>query len=317
MLPFILPALIGGIGSLAASAIKSSSDQKMAREQNLLNAQQAEKQWEYSEEQQERQFQYDLQTMEKQRVYDLEDRQFAIDNPTVIKGEVDYEQMVASAEKAGINPLTALRNGGSAGFSATSQPSAPLSRTAPTRHAALRHAPGQTAAPGMGGAIGDGIMGFLQNFDPFADQKREMEQRLVEAQISSLNAGTLNMRSSANRPMSFNVPAYTANTMEQRTSGKSATVTPPSRVMYDMDGTKIPVGPGSKAGDWEDEYGEVAGELEGFPRYLRDRVKPALMNPKTYGLNAWPSWEYPQLKAPPPYLDSIRPPLPKGGGGGW
>jgi len=41
----------------------------------------------------------------------------------VVKNEVDYGKMVSSATAAGFNPLTALRNGGSAGFTTTTSPS--------------------------------------------------------------------------------------------------------------------------------------------------------------------------------------------------
>lgn len=145
-----------------------------------------------------------------QRKWDLEDRQYAIDHPTVIKNEVDYDEMVKSAEAAGINPLTALRNGGSAGFSLSSQPAAPLSRQAP-----VKEAPHQQATAGLYGGGGGSALGslgeslqsvgnnWLANFDPFQDQKREAEYQLVQAQIRNLNASTGNLRS-----QSFNVPAH-------------------------------------------------------------------------------------------------------------
>ena len=37
---------------------------------------------------------------------------------------VDYVSMARNAQKAGFNPLTAIRNGGSAGFTSTTSPSA-------------------------------------------------------------------------------------------------------------------------------------------------------------------------------------------------
>ncbi|MER8450129.1 hypothetical protein NKG60_08995 [Mesorhizobium sp. M1428] len=74
--------------------------------------------------------------------------------------------MVNSAEKAGFNPLTAIRNGGSAGFTRTTTPGNPL-------------AAGLSAAGS-----------FLTNFDPFADAARDQASRLVDAQIRNLDAET-------------------------------------------------------------------------------------------------------------------------------
>ncbi len=111
-----------------------------------------------------------------QRQWDLEDR----DEARAYSRDV-YKHLVEDAEAAGFNPLTALRNGGGANYNAAAG-FAPLSRKAPVKQA-------------VGGSpIGDAISGFgdfLSNFDPFADQKREQEYRLVESQISALNAGAL------------------------------------------------------------------------------------------------------------------------------
>lgn len=79
--------------------------------------------------------------------------------------EVDYVKMRDNAEKAGFNPLTAIRNGGSAGFTSTTSPGSG----------------GLSAALSAAG-------NFLTNFDPFADAKREQESRYVEAQINNLNS---------------------------------------------------------------------------------------------------------------------------------
>lgn len=193
---------------------------------------------------------------------------------------VDYARMVQDAEAAGFNPLTALRNGGAAGFSVSTTPGTPLSTA-------------------IGQGLAAGTQSFLANFDPFADQKREAEYNLVQAQIANLNAST-----DAFRSRSFNVPGYGAGNVERRPSGAAGQLAA-GRVLLDQSGAEIKVGPGSQAEEWEQEYGEVAGELEGFPRYLRDRVVPALKNPGTYGLSSWdyftvPSFEWPALESAPP-----------------
>lgn len=310
MLPFILPALIAGVGSVAATALQNSANRKAQSEQNFLNAQQADKQ-----------HQYNWEAMEKQREYDLEDRQFAIDNPTVIKGEVDYEKMVASAAAAGINPLTALRNGGSAGFSATSQPSAPLSRNVP-----VRQAPHQGVAAQQS-ALGAGIGSFIENFDPFAAQRREMEQQVVAAQIENLNAHTTSMLNPM-RPRSFNVPTYTAGTIESRPSGAAAQL---SKVVTGdpqavVEGQPSVTNPWQKAKvdprirdaeSFESRYGdsEIAQMLYGVYVGWGDLSKNVPEPPKVtdlydIGYNWW------QKKANDDYDKQNRRAL-GGGGGGW
>lgn len=92
---------------------------------------------------------------------------------TTTTSRVDYKRMVRDAEAAGFNPLTALRNGGAAGFSVSTSttPAAPLSAR---------------LADGVAG----GVNAFLQNFDPHADSQREERSRLIEAQVNNLNAST-------------------------------------------------------------------------------------------------------------------------------
>ena len=79
--------------------------------------------------------------------------------------------MVREAEAAGFNPLTALRNGGAAGFSVSTTPAAPLSAR-------------------LADGIAGGVNAFLQNFDPHADAAREKGFALIDAQIRNLNASS-------------------------------------------------------------------------------------------------------------------------------
>ncbi|OCC05615.1 hypothetical protein BA190_07570 [Labrys sp. WJW] len=110
------------------------------------------------------------------------------DEPKVTTSYVDYRRMVREAEAAGFNPLTAIRNGGSAGFSVSSTTgggSSPLSRVA-------------GALPG----IADN---FLQAIDPFNDKSREMQYKIQEAQLANLQADT----AARNRVSIGGVPAVT------------------------------------------------------------------------------------------------------------
>ncbi|RUW01428.1 MULTISPECIES: hypothetical protein [unclassified Mesorhizobium] len=82
---------------------------------------------------------------------------------------VDYGRMVRDAEAAGFNPLTAIRNGGSAGFTSTTTPGNPV-----------------------GGALSR-VGDWLTNFNPFEDAERAQRGKLLDAQIANLNAETGNL----------------------------------------------------------------------------------------------------------------------------
>lgn len=104
---------------------------------------------------------------------------------------VDYGRMVRDAEAAGFNPLTALRNGGAAGFTVSSTPAAPLS---------------SRLADGVAGATNS----FLANFDPFQDKQREIGFKLAEAQLANLQADT-----SLKKVQFGGVPTYTGGTQKR------------------------------------------------------------------------------------------------------
>nr|QJB21345.1 MAG: hypothetical protein [Microvirus sp.] len=145
-----------------------------------------------------------MAAMELQRQWDIEDR----DEMRAYSRDV-YKHLVTDAEAAGFNPLTALRNGGGANYNAAAG-MAPLSRKAPVRQA--------VGGSPIGDAASQFGRDFLANFDPFADTKREQEYRLIESQISSLNAGAL----SSNRVARGVSRSYGAPDYERRPSGKAA-----------------------------------------------------------------------------------------------
>lgn len=135
-----------------------------------------------------------METAKLQRQWNIEDRDEARAYGIQELAEVReysrnaYSHLVQDAETAGINPLTALRNGGGAGYSAAYGQSpgfAPLSRQAPTRQAPLLN--------GMGNAVsqaGNQIADFMANFDPHRDAAREDGARLINAQVANLEANT-------------------------------------------------------------------------------------------------------------------------------
>lgn len=115
------------------------------------------------------------------------------DDEKVVRQEVDYRKMAQNAEKAGFNPLTAIRNGGSAGFTNT-------------------YTPALSAADRFGAmfqTLGNAIM----SFDPRADERANLEQDLLRAQIQHLNQS--NAADAPGASMFGNVPVATAPTVKK------------------------------------------------------------------------------------------------------
>lgn len=81
---------------------------------------------------------------------------------------VDYVKMVKWAEKAGFNPLTALRAGGAAGFTTT------------TSHPALS----------AWGGIGDAISQVASAFDPENNARAKLQDDLMRAQLDNIQTET-------------------------------------------------------------------------------------------------------------------------------
>ena len=85
--------------------------------------------------------------------------------------EVDYVKMAENAQAAGFNPLTAIRNGGSAGFTTTTSPT-------------------MSALPEVLGQLGGALGGALdQKLDPIEAKKREIDTVLLDRQLRQLKEG--------------------------------------------------------------------------------------------------------------------------------
>lgn len=188
------------------------------------------------------------------------------------ENRVNYKQMVRDAEAAGFNPLTVLRNGGAAGYMQTAHPAL-------------------SSGEVIGGALSQ-VGNFLADFDPYADQKKEQEARLVEAQIANLNASTGTMfPPRPGKPGSFNVPSWGAANVEQRPSGRAGTLSRDKGVELPASaglpqtptveaptvtnpwptGSGLPVNPGvPDASAWEERYGEPGDWIGGVGTFLMD-----------------------------------------------
>lgn len=123
------------------------------------------------------------------------------EKPQVTENRVNYVQMVADAEAAGFNPLTVLRNGGSAGYGTQ------------TQHPALSSSFGSR----LGDVLATGVSAWA-GFDPQAEQRAELEYNLVQEQLKSAQR--------SNRPTrSFgDVPTYTGTSSRASSGGFSTGV---------------------------------------------------------------------------------------------
>lgn len=199
------------------------------------------------------------------------------DKPQTVTSHVDYARMVRDAEAAGFNPLTAIRNGGSAGFTTTTTPG--LSRSAI-----------------FGEALG-GFANFLANFDPYADQKRELEFQLVQAQVANLAADTdLKRKASIG-----GVPSATGG------SAKSGIVPALGMVIGPQVGTvepptvtnPFPLGSGNDvradrpdAEMAEQRYGDIFQEIFGIGNFLYDTHATMKKREKAAGNPSTRTWRH-------------------------
>lgn len=115
--------------------------------------------------------------------------------PIVSMNTVDYASMVADAEASGFNPLTVLRNGGSAGYSTSvTLPSMSQTTTSGMQSTASVGQDVQTTSGGSSGAnplgavfdavgrVGD----IFASYDPMKAKREEMEFQIQKEQLRRL-----------------------------------------------------------------------------------------------------------------------------------
>lgn len=141
--------------------------------------------------------------------------------------------LVEDAQAAGFNPLTVMRSGGASSYNSAAG-LAPLSASrltsspAQMQQAPVRQAVGGSAVGSAMGAVGD----FLSNFDPFADQKKEQEYRLVESQIAALNASALS-------GVAKGAGSFASSDIERRPSRAAAALSKPFGINKPGEGTLV------------------------------------------------------------------------------
>lgn len=206
---------------------------------------------------------YDRAQLEESRAYN----RAQLDETRAYSRQV-LGNLVEDAQAAGFNPLTVLRGGGASSYNSAAGlaplSSAPLtasripSSPAQMQQAPVRQAVGGSVVGAAAGAIGD----FLSNFDPFADQKKEQEYRLVESQIAALNASALS-------GVARGAGSYATGAMERRLSGLGGVLGKPSPwtagdVTVTNPFQKLEVNPNaSDAATWEQRYGEPGSWVGG------------------------------------------------------
>lgn len=172
---------------------------------------------------------------------------FGGDDDQETTSRIDYKQMVADAEAAGFNPLTAIRNGGSAGYTATSHP-------ALSSGAFIADALGQ-----VGSAIA--------SYNPMDEATAKLEYEIKQATLANLQADTAaRLKASVGGvPVSTGARNVAAGSPLATGLPLSPTVEVPTLTNPYSVQSGIPVDPNiPDAAAAEERYGDVAGSVWGI-----------------------------------------------------
>lgn len=103
---------------------------------------------------------------------------------------INYAAMVKAAEGAGFNPLTVLRNGGSAGFMEGTQNTISMTPQLTTRTSSTTSGGSSgSSGPDYGqifGSLGQAVGDYM---DPIASKKRAVESAVYDAQLEGIKNG--------------------------------------------------------------------------------------------------------------------------------
>lgn len=104
-----------------------------------------------------------------------------------VRNSVDYQAMVREAEAAGFNPLTVLRNGGSAGFAVQTMPAVASSST-------------------LGNALGDAFFAGVEAYSPIRKADTKQQKQLMMDQVRSWDKSPLSRQAVAQPPTARAAP---------------------------------------------------------------------------------------------------------------
>lgn len=189
--------------------------------------------------------------------------------------KINYNAIRRDAERAGFNPLTALRNGASAGFTTTMHP------------------------PAFGAAISDAANAFASvfaNMDPNKDRMEEIQFKLAEASLDNLQTDTaLRLR----RLSLGDAPAYSAGN-SARTMGVASAASsespmePGQRTLTNPypQGSGVGVNPAvPDAASAEERYGDILSNVFGVGVAVADFFHNARsFKAPTGGVRHGPDW---------------------------
>lgn len=182
---------------------------------------------------------------------------FGGDKPKETTSRVDYARMVQDAEAAGFNPLTAIRNGGSAGFTATTTP-------------------GLSSGEYLADAL-KGVGEIVSSYDPMAKATADLEFKIKQETLRNLQADTAQRlkASIGGVPASRGKTVVTGGGALSPSAGASVTpkVQQPGVTNPYPTASGVVVDPGvPDASAYEDRYGdsEIGSMLAGGYIFLRD-----------------------------------------------
>lgn len=181
------------------------------------------------------------------------------------KSSVDYVALRKNAEKAGFNPLTALQNGGSAGFARVSGP------------------PALSSTEAIANVLGTAADTWFNRDKVAADAEKEaLELALMRQELANLQKPSEVVR---DRDFGYSIPQVTTSTG----SAHDAPSPPLASRLPVSSGSPVLHGPvngsdgltvagqkwervtqTSPASDWSDEYGDVAESIIGLPKLVFD-----------------------------------------------
>jgi len=174
------------------------------------------------------------------------------------KSEVDYKKMVENARAAGFNPLTALRNGGSAGFT--------------------------TTAPALSSRsfVGDALQAGFNQFFGYKQDQLDQERERLQTEIMRQDLANAKAQGDIFKNYGFTPPSVTTytggheNTSRPRLDPVRSSrplngVLNPDNTDLKIGGVDVKANPNwSDAEEFEKRHGDFAGSLYGLGTSIAD-----------------------------------------------
>lgn len=167
---------------------------------------------------------------------------FGDDDEKTTETTINYKKMAREAEKAGFNPLTAIRNGGSAGFVTTHHPALSM----------------EDRLGGVFSTLGNALM----SFDSRAEERAELENKMLQAQLEQIGR----QNDAANRSWFGDVPVAMGASVVGADGRPAGGLTPGQRTATNPwpVGSGIAINPRLPDAEMaETRYGDIVQEVFG------------------------------------------------------